>query len=241
VADSQTAGRGRRRRPWLSPAGKGIYVSVLLRPPGDASEAGVAVQLAAGIALAEALAPRLPRRPSLRWPNDCYCNDRKLAGVLVEAGATGERLDFVVCGVGVNVNQAAEDFPAQLRGRATSLRLLVGHAQGRLPIVVDLLKALDGWESVWRRHGLEPIRQRWLELSPETRGGRVEVKTEAGRIRGTAAGLSRTGALRVQAGDELHEITVGELVRSRPAREAGPRNGLETGPEAASGPCQEAG
>lgn len=213
VADSQTAGRGRRRRSWVSPARKGLYVSVLLRPAGGPGEAGAAVQLAAGIAVAEALEPRLSRRPLLRWPNDCYCDDRKLAGVLVEAGATGDRLDFLVCGIGVNVNHEATDFPEELRSRATSLRLLAGHVHRRLPILVDLLHALDRWEGVWRRHGLEPIRQRWLELSPESRGGRVEVQTERGRIRGHAEGLAPSGALRVRVDDSVREITVGEVIR----------------------------
>lgn len=234
VADSQTTGRGRRRRRWVSPAGKGVYLSVLLRPPGDAAEAGVAVQLAAGIAVAEALGSRLPRPPALRWPNDCYCDGRKLAGVLVEAGATGNRLDFLVCGVGVNVNHAPEDFPQELQSRATSLSLLVGHAQERLPILVDLLEALDRWEGVWRRHGLEPIRQRWLELSPESRGGRVEVQTEEGRLRGMAEGLSPRGALRVRVGESLREITVGEVVRLVPAASALDGEDASTGEESRS-------
>jgi len=217
VADEQTAGRGRRRRTWASPAGKGLYVSVLLRPPFAAAESGPAVQLAAGIAAAEALAGILPVPPLLRWPNDCYAGGRKIAGVLVEAETTGGELEFLVCGVGINVNQQTGDFPEELRERATSIRLQLGHEVPRRDILAAFLAAFDTWEGVWRRHGLGPIRERWLELSPETAGGEVSVQTASGTLEGTADGLSDDGRLRVRAAGSLHEIAVGEVVRLRPA------------------------
>ena len=217
IADEQTAGRGRRRRSWVSPAGAGLYVSIILRPPFSMRESGPAVQLAAGIAVAEALETSLHQAPVLRWPNDCYADDRKIAGILVEAVSTGTGLDFLVCGIGVNVNHAEHDFPGELRDRATSLRLLLGHPVPRLPLLVELLLCLDTWEGAWRRHGLEPIRDRWLELSPESKGGLVEVQTETGVLQGRAEGLSEDGRLRVNDGDTVHEISVGEVVRMRPS------------------------
>ena len=85
VAEEQTEGRGRRHRRWESPAGAGLYVSLLLRPEFPAAETGSAVQLVAGIATAETLNEFLPNKTVLRWPNDCFVLDRKVAGVLVEA------------------------------------------------------------------------------------------------------------------------------------------------------------
>ena len=217
IADEQTAGRGRRRRRWVSPAGAGLYLSVILRPPFPASESGSAVQLAAGIAVAEAVQRSVSSPVVLRWPNDCYVDDRKIAGVLVEAETTGAGLDFLVCGIGVNVNHDERDFPAQLRDRATSVRMLLGHAVARLPLLGELLRSLDTWEAAWRRHGLTPIRERWLELSPESSGGRVEVQTDSGLLSGRAVGLSDDGRLRVEDDGTVHEIRVGEVVRMRPA------------------------
>ncbi|MFQ5745075.1 MAG: biotin--[acetyl-CoA-carboxylase] ligase [Acidobacteriota bacterium] len=218
VAEEQTCGRGRRHRHWVSPAGRGLYLSVLLRPPTSAAAAGPASQLAAGIAVAEALAGFVPQTPTLRWPNDCYCGNRKLAGVLVEAEVTGLGLDFLVCGIGVNVNHVAEDFPGDIRNRVTSLRMLNGHRTDRFPVLVELLRSLQRWDDVWRRHGIGPIRERWLELSPATRGGEVEVRTDTELLRGVAAGLSASGQLRVQVSGRVREITVGEVVRlNRPA------------------------
>jgi BirA family biotin operon repressor/biotin-[acetyl-CoA-carboxylase] ligase len=217
IADEQTAGRGRRQRSWVSPAGKGIYVSVLLRPPGEAADAGAAVQLAAGIAVAETLASYCSRPLMLRWPNDCFCGGRKIAGVLVESGMTGESLDFMVCGIGVNVNHEAADFPPDLRSRATSLRILSGSSQARFAVLVSLLRSLERWDDEWRRHGLAPIVERWHELSPESRGSYVEIRTSTGMIRGTADGLSPAGGLYVEDDERgRREITLGELVRLSP-------------------------
>ena len=224
LAEEQTAGRGRRQRNWVSPAGKGIYLSVLLRPEAPPALAGAAAQLVAGIAVAEALAAYAVTSLMLRWPNDCYGGDRKLAGVLVESEITGGTLDFLVCGIGINVNHQDGDFPGELRARATSLCVLSGHPQPRLPVVVSLLQALEHWDDVWRKHGLGPVIERWLELSPESRGSYVEIQTEQGLMRGVAAGLSPTGALYVEdEQEERHEITVGELVRLSPYTAEGQR------------------
>ena len=221
IADQQTAGRGRRQRTWVSPAGAGLYVSLLLRPPFELLESGVAVQLVAGIAVAEVLAEKLektlPEKPVLRWPNDCYVLDRKIAGVLVESESTGEAFDFLVCGIGLNVNHQADDFPPELDDRATSMRMHMGHEVSRYDVLVRLLGTLEVWETAWREHGLGPIRQRWLELSPETVHGRVSVQTEAGLLEGTTEGLTEGGRLRVRAADGLHELAVGEVVRLTPA------------------------
>jgi len=217
VAEEQTAGRGRRQRGWVSPARKGVYLSVLLRPSAPTADAGPAVQLAAGIAVAECLAMFASQQLILRWPNDCYCGDRKLAGILVESEVTGSSLDFLVCGIGINVNHEEEDFPADLRTRVTSLRMLSGHPQPRLPVLVSLLQSLERWDDVWRGHGLGPVIERWQELSPESRSGYVEVRTDGGLVCGVAAGLSPTGGLYVDVDDQgRREITVGELVRLSP-------------------------
>jgi BirA family biotin operon repressor/biotin-[acetyl-CoA-carboxylase] ligase len=217
VADEQTNGRGRRRRTWVSPAGSGLYVSVLLRPPFGAVESGAAVQLAAGIAVAECIAEVISTRPVLRWPNDCYIGDRKIAGVLVEAETTGVAVDFLVCGIGINVHHEAGRFPADLRDRATSLEHQTGQHVSRLGVLAGLLSAFDTWESAWRAHGLAPIRERWLELSPDSVGGHVSVQTDSGLVEGVADGLTDMGHFRVRCADGPRELAVGEVVRLRPA------------------------
>lgn len=215
VARSQSAGRGRRGRAWESAPSGGLYLSVLLRPPKVDAPYAAGVQLAAGVAVAEALAPRLPRRPELLWPNDCLCDGGKVAGVLVESESSGGDLDFLVCGIGVNVNQSATDFSPQVAPVATSLRILRGAPGDVTEVAAALLLSLDSWEDVARRAGPEAVASRWLEWSPSARGAEVEVETSEGVLRGVAAGLSARGGLRVETGEGIREIVVGELIRVR--------------------------
>lgn len=215
VAEEQTGGRGRRGRRWESPAGKGVYLSVVLRPADPGADYPIAVQLVAGIAVAETVAPWTERPPTLVWPNDCEVDGRKLAGILVEAEAWGSGLDFLVCGVGLNVAQRRADFPEPLRDVATSLRLLTAERPDRVELVARLARNLAAWDDVARREGLIPVRQRWEELAPGMHGGPVRLETVDGTVEGRAAGLTPRGGLRVETDAGPREVLVGELVRAR--------------------------
>lgn len=122
VALQQSRGRGRQHRPWHSPPGLGLYLSVLLRPPWPASESG-ALALLAGLAVAAALKQLGVPDVKLKWPNDVLAGGKKICGVLIEPALKGERIGFAVVGIGVNVRHGAEDFPPELRGTAVSCRL----------------------------------------------------------------------------------------------------------------------
>lgn len=120
LADEQTAGRGRQGRSWSSPAGHGLYLSVILRPPWPADDAPH-LALLAGEAVAEALRQGRPTLPLMvKWPNDVLCGGRKICGILVETGLRGARLDYAVIGIGLNVRQTDSDWPPALSGLATS-------------------------------------------------------------------------------------------------------------------------
>ncbi len=214
VAEEQTTGRGRRQRRWESPAGLGLYASLLLRPPDPSAEYAAAVQLAAGIAVAEALGQVQPHTSELIWPNDCYCLGQKVAGVLVEAEAMGPQLEFLVCGIGINVNQRRVDFSPQLSG-ATSARLLAGRVVDREELLARLVTSMQCWDDVARDAGLQPVIDRWLMLSPAATDSIVDVRTHDGVLRGRSAGLSSSGGLNVIADGRTHEVGVGELVRVR--------------------------
>src|SRR5512147_472545 len=121
IAESQTGGRGRRGRPWVSPPGRNAYFSVILRPDLPPSRAPE-LTLLASVALCDAL--RQANVPAaIKWPNDLLVGDRKIAGILTELASEPERVHWAVVGIGVNVNAAAEDFPAELRDVATSVRI----------------------------------------------------------------------------------------------------------------------
>ncbi|HLT59103.1 MAG: biotin--[acetyl-CoA-carboxylase] ligase [Limnochordales bacterium] len=142
VAERQTHGRGRRGRGWASPPGRGLWFSVLLRPEIPPRDAPLLALLAAA-AVREAVAAVGGIDVQIKWPNDVVAGDAKLCGILVEMDAELERVRHCVVGIGVNVNQAAEDFPPELRAAATSVRILAGRPVPRVPLLQAILQALE--------------------------------------------------------------------------------------------------
>ena len=119
VADQQLAGRGRRGRQWHSPAGLNLYFSLLLRPRIELEKVPQ-FALVAAAALWQTLASECPNL-SIKWPNDLYCRGLKLAGILSEMKPGPDRAEFVIIGIGLNVNSLIADFPSDLRPQVTSL------------------------------------------------------------------------------------------------------------------------
>lgn len=122
VAGHQTRGRGRRARKWDAPAGLGLSASFVLRPDWPASQAP-RLAIVAGMAAFHALEKAGVRDLRVKWPNDVLAGGRKICGVLVEPRLGEDRIEFAVVGIGINVGQAADDFPPELRATATSCRL----------------------------------------------------------------------------------------------------------------------
>jgi len=201
VADEQTAGRGRRGRTWDSPAG-GIYISVVRRPDRPAGDAPL-FTLAGAVAVARAARERgIGAR--IKWPNDVLVDGRKLAGVLVESGTAGDRLAWVVVGVGTNVATPAVD------GAAGLIERLEGGTVDRPSFVADVLTAFDAVAD----DGQATL-SAWREFS-DTLGRRVRVETPDGEVVGEAVDVDR-GALIVATGSGRRRIAVGDCEHLRPA------------------------
>jgi BirA family biotin operon repressor/biotin-[acetyl-CoA-carboxylase] ligase len=182
LADVQTAGRGRQGRVWHSPAGAGVWLSLLLRPPHRPE--GGALAIRAGLAAIAALAEVVPGVPvHLRWPNDLIAADRKVGGILCEARWNGRDVAWVAVGVGVNV---AGPLPAAVRERAAALNDLAPGGVSRLSLVAALVPRL---------RALEPLPP---TLTPDERRAFLRVQWRAG---GTEEGvdLEPDGALIVRS------------------------------------------
>ena len=159
AAGLQTRGRGRRARVWDSPPGTGLYASFILRPGWLAKKApdlAIVAGMAAFHALEKAGVPRL----RVKWPNDILADGRKICGVLVEPRIGGERIEFAVAGIGINVGQEPADFPPDLRETATSCKIegAVLAVDGMLELLVealqaDLRKPLDVLCAEWHAAG----------------------------------------------------------------------------------------
>lgn len=142
VTEEQTGGRGRLGRAWHSPAGRGIWLSVILRPdinPMDAPK----ITLLTAVALARTLAAYPGIKPGIKWPNDILVEGRKIAGILTEMNAELDRVNFIVLGIGININTSLKEFPAELRDTATSLYTAAGRHWDRLEFLAKMLENLE--------------------------------------------------------------------------------------------------
>ena len=141
-AERQTAGRGQYGRRWESAPYQGLWFSVLLRPPITLNESPRLTSLLAGVAAATII-EETGCAASIKPPNDIYVAGRKIAGVLVEGRTRSDKSYVAVAGMGVNVNQTLEDFPAELRATAGSLRMATGRQIQRGPLAIALLRKLE--------------------------------------------------------------------------------------------------
>ena len=212
VADQQTSGRGRRGHSWFSPAGSGLYVSVVLAPGNaslDPARATTLLTLAAGVALAEGIEQATGLRVDLKWPNDLQVARRKLGGILAESSGAGDASATVVVGYGINVLATA--FPPELRDRATSLESELGRAIDRHHLLAETLAALSRRYEDLLAGRFDAILDAWRRLAPGASGARVEWITNAGMVTGVTAGVDDLGALLVRVGDRVERIVSGEV------------------------------
>jgi BirA family biotin operon repressor/biotin-[acetyl-CoA-carboxylase] ligase len=218
VADEQTAGRGRRSRTWHSSPGDGLYLSVLLRPPTDASPKIPLIGLLAAVAAAETLIGRGLADVDIKWPNDVLAGDRKICGVLAEAFGAGAGSLRVILGIGVNLNHRS--FPPELGAAATSVAMETGEEVVVEDFRDQLLDGVARWYERWRRDdGYDNSRMivdRWQRLSTYARDRQVVVTLDGEKVTGLTAGLTDTGALRlIVAGGQVKVILAGEVTRLR--------------------------
>jgi BirA family transcriptional regulator, biotin operon repressor / biotin---[acetyl-CoA-carboxylase] ligase len=198
IAEEQTAGRGRAGRAWHSERATGIYVTVLLRPRLAPVQAPLLTMMA-GISARDAVAAVTGLPVDVKWPNDLLINGKKVGGILTEMHAEPNLVKFVIVGIGLNVNQ--QQFPAELRAVATSLRAETGKPQSRLEILVRLLREFERGYQEMLHEGSASVVRRFEEVSSYARGKKVRVVTGAETFNGITAGLTPEGLLRVARSD----------------------------------------
>ena len=142
ISEEQTRGKGTKGRNWYSIRKKGIYLSVILYPPHpDIS----LLPLVAGIAVNEAIFDTLRIQTRLKWPNDIIWGREKLGGILCESGFSGDRINYVILGIGLNVRHGKNDFPDDIRHQATSLALIANKNVTESLLLSNLWRALNYW------------------------------------------------------------------------------------------------
>ena len=215
IADYQTAGRGRFDRQWVSPPGKALLFSVLLKPridPGHQQLMSLMISLAVLDGLEEHLCrdghhvvgtgdasvSEIPFR--LKWPNDILTDRKKICGILCDTGVnkSGER--FIIAGIGINVNQSFLDFPAELQGLITSLFIETERTQLRAKLLGLILKQLEVYYHKLNEIGPGWIAPAWLDRAG-IKGDVLTVVEQSQTISGECIGLNREGALMIRKHD----------------------------------------
>ena len=220
TADRQTAGRGRLGRSWMSEAGKGLYLSVVLRPDCR-PEAAPVLTLVAGLAVKDALEQVAGLQCDIRWPNDILVRERKCCGILVEMDAAHGRVDHVVVGIGINLNHS--EFPEDLEALATSLRMETGRRWTTGSVLAPVLESLQRYYELHEAEGGRPVVAAFQRASTYVCGRRVVVEGlpegAAGPRRGVTAGLDSGGRLLLRGEDGVVAPVRAGSVRPDPVAE----------------------
>ena len=198
VAEEQEQGRGRLDRRWFSPGGENICLSLIVRPivaPGEAQK----MILLTAVAVAEVLNTLAGLPVTIKWPNDVLVGGRKIAGILAEMAMEMDAIDYMVIGLGLNVNTAAGAFPEEIRDRATSVLAETGRVFSRVLLLRKFLEAFEYYYDIFREAGFEPIMDRWRALT-DMMGKRVEVQTIGGHFAGEVMGFDPDGFLILRDG-----------------------------------------
>lgn len=209
-AESQTRGRGRLGRKWVSPAHKGLWFSILLRPnlrPQETTQ----LTVACATALRRAIVSQTRLPVEIKWPNDILINGKKTAGILTEMSAELDRVRHVIPGIGIDVNQDAQEFPPELRKIATSLKIESGETLSRPALATAVLRELDKDYSRVCAGKFSEVAGEWVEHCG-TIGKDVTVQIGDRKIRGRAESLDDDGSLilRTEHG-RLQRITGGDV------------------------------
>ncbi len=213
-AESQTRGRGRLGRKWLSPPRKGLWFSALLRPDLR-PQAATQLTVAAAVAVTQAIRQQADLAPEIKWPNDILIRGRKVGGVLTELNAELDHIKYLILGIGVDVNLSAGDLPPDLRKTATSLKIEAGHAFRRADLAAAILRELDRDYARICEHQFAAVADEW-ERQCSTLGHRVKIQIGDRTVQGRAESLDADGALLVRTEHgRLEPIIGGDVTLER--------------------------
>ncbi|MDD5561554.1 MAG: biotin--[acetyl-CoA-carboxylase] ligase [Candidatus Omnitrophica bacterium] len=210
LAESQTKGRGRMGRGWFSPKHKGIYLSLILRPKISPSASSVLTLLSA-VSICETIKKLVGLDAQIKWPNDVFIGNRKIAGILTEMNAEVDKVNFVVIGIGLNVNNDKRSLVAH----ATSLKEQTGEAVSRVALLQELLRRIESNYTLLEDKGAQPIIDKWRNLSL-TLGRRVKVYCQHKYIEGQAVDIDADGSLLIRKDSGLmHKVFSGDILHLR--------------------------
>jgi BirA family biotin operon repressor/biotin-[acetyl-CoA-carboxylase] ligase len=217
ISETQTQGKGRKGREWFSTPGQGIQISVILRPRLKPAQS-IQIPLVAGVAVAQAIAEVTPLKPRIKWPNDIIVGRKKVGGILTEMSAEIDRIDYVVLGIGLNVNTPQTLFPKEIGEIATSLAEELGGPVSRVRLLQSFLREFEGLYREFAISGFQTIRERWKAMS-NTIGAWVEPSDMDGaKMKGKILDIDADGALLLQKRNgSIERILAGDVSLREPS------------------------
>lgn len=209
IADTQTAGRGRRGRSWYSDSSGSLYLSILLRP-GFSPDRASMITLVAALAVSQAIEEVCGLEAAIKWPNDLVLSRKKVCGILTELYLTEGKIDSLIVGIGINVNRNA--FPRDIASLATSLQRELGEPVDKEKLVKALLKCFEEKYREFLLHeNLSSLQAEYNERLI-SRGRQVRVTGTAQELSGEALGINEAGELLVKREDGVVEaVYAGEV------------------------------
>ena len=209
AAETQTKGRGRLKREWVSQKG-GVWLSIILRPKTEPKHAPK-LTLMASVAVAKTISKLFRLKTEIKWSNDVLIHQKKVCGILTEARTKREALDFVIVGIGINANFSAEALPLYLRGSSTTLKEEFKREIQRESLVCTLLEETEFYYDLFKEGGFDTILKEWRVLASFL-GSYVEIMSGGEKIEGWATDIDGDGALMVKLRDQtVHRVTSGDL------------------------------
>jgi BirA family biotin operon repressor/biotin-[acetyl-CoA-carboxylase] ligase len=193
IAEEQVAGRGRMDRKWHSPKYTGIWMSIILRPNIPLPKAPQLTLLTA-VAIVQAIEDLTGLLPEIKWPNDILIRGKKVTGILTELEAEADRINSIIIGIGMNVNQIKEDFPVELQEIATSLFIEKGEKVSRSDLIKGIFMNLEKLYLLYLEEGFLPIKLLWEGYAISI-GRKITARTLSNSITGTAKGITDDGVL----------------------------------------------
>lgn len=191
LAEEQTEGRGRRGKSWIANRGENLTFSVLLRP-GLPSDQLNLFPFFAAVAVSRTVERETGLTVECKWPNDLLIRGKKFAGILLESSVNGNSIEYIVLGLGINVNQRI--FPSSLEGKATSLCIEVNADVDRTQLLQHILRSLEDDYTQIKQSGLDPLLSDWIDRTPMLNKP-VSVLQEGKTITGIMKGVTRQGGM----------------------------------------------
>ncbi|HLQ74375.1 MAG TPA: biotin--[acetyl-CoA-carboxylase] ligase, partial [Bacillota bacterium] len=188
--------KGRLNRPWQSPKGTGIWLSMILRPEMMPNKAPQLTLLMATV-LADVIYEITGVKPQIKWPNDLLIDGKKIAGILTEMQAEQDQIQYIVIAFGLNVNQDVEDIDPSLRDRATSIRIATSQTWDRQQMIQQILHTFETTYELYLREGFSKIKEKWESYGFKV-GQKIQIKQQDQLSEATFIGISHDGALIVQ-------------------------------------------